>query len=1160
MKFTRRAFLKTSALLGASLSFLKPSSILASEKKEAKKEKSEYIPSVCNFCSTVCSIKVKVQGEGKKRRMLKIDGNENSDLNRGKMCARGQAGLFQTYDPDRIKTPLIRIEGSKRGEWKFKKATWDEAIKYIGDKLEEHKIQPWEMTMSGGWAPCVFYMPMSLGFAIATQVPNIIASPFQHCVGAGHVGNDSVIGAFNIHDEILVDWENTKYAIMPMVNAGVAAMSTSRAVRLKKAIENGAEIVVIDPRKSELASKATEWLPIKPGNDQALFLAIFSNIMKKKSYDKDFVTQYTNLPFLSYKDKTGKAVPIMELGPLVAGSRYPEAYFIYDLKSKSIKRISTKNNTNYVDASGNSVKPAMDENFNVKISDLPKDFKAPDGFKLDKNTKLETSYQLILPTLKDYTSEWASKITDIPAAKIDEMSHKLATIEGAAIDPGWMGSRYRNILQTRRLQTAIQVLIGGIDKKGGWLFAGEAHNWVNSLLKKSGNKPFIYDMMNVDLSFGDLTGLPFYIGAKNIFSQPTSWVTGMPAASFIHEGNLLADPKTHNIGSPLPAFSDKGLQEGIERTLKYKKTGEYVLKDGKLGYNKIKETIIDYNMKVIYLNGSNPIRHNFSKEKWVKMLTNKNLKLVIAVDVLPSDTTPYADIILPNSTYLERNEPFLYGNGPSHDGSLTTRFKVVDPLYDSRETPDILFKVAQVWTHKPYMKPHMIKLAYMMRDGFKKMLMPGMMGEMLPKMSSAMVNGMMKQLMPLMTPEMMRDMTPTLLEIADDKLMNSFKGMMTPDIMKAVMPGMDVKAMKSMMGMMNPKMMKSMMPGMMSKIPDDLLMKMAPKMMAAMTLDQMAKLMPGMMPALMKVIPEKMMAEMEKQMMPMMPKNIVAMMENPMSIIDTDMHFFGAIQMMTGTKTAGGKSLDAMRAMKIYHELIAKGEKNPINEAYRILSFEQGASNGMTGKQFEEEMKEVGVVLEHPKAYILEELNIPRKLRPTTISGRLEIFSELFNVVANVAGTQPEWNPMFEHVDNDMNKKLADDEFYFIFGKTPIISHASTNGNNPILAALVKQDLDSIHHIWISKGKGAKLGLKSGDKIELFNTISKQTVQGHVQLTDLVRDDTLFFPSSFGTENPLLRVAVNNGAALNEIVPDQTERLVAAYRSQEFTVKVKKIG
>ncbi len=1145
MKFTRRDFLKATTLLGAGLTFLKPSSLKAKGHKAHKSEDVEWTPSVCNFCSTVCSIKVQTKGKGKKKRMVKIEGNELSDLNRGKLCARGQSGLLQTYDPDRIKTPLIRVPGSKRGEWNFKPATWDEAFKYIGDKLNEHKVQPWELTMSGGWAPCVFYMPISLGFAIATQVPNIIASPFQHCVGAGHVGNDSVIGTFNIHDEVLVDWENTKYAVLPMVNAGIAAMSTSRSVRLKKAIENGAEIVVIDPRKSELASKATDWLPIKPGTDQAFFLAIFSNIMKKRSYDKDFVQKYTNLPFLSYKDKTGQAVPIVELGNETAGSLYPKAYFVYDLKSKSVKRVLTSHNDNTIDDKKVEINVAVHEKFSVKFSDLPKDFKAPKGFKLDPNTKLETSYQLIVPTLTKYTSKWAAEITTISEAKIDEVTHKLTTIKESAIDPGWMGSRYRNILQTRRLQSAIQTLIGGIDRKGGWIFSAEYHAWAQSLLKKSKGKPFVYDMMTTDLSFGDLTGLPFYVAARDIFQQERSWVTGMPAAAFIHEGNNLRNKKTHDMGSPLPAFSDKGLMEGIEGTLKYT--------------NKAGKTL-DYNTKVLYLNGSNPMRHNFSKAKWVKMLTHQNLKLVIAVDVLPSDTTPYADVILPNSTYLERNEPFLYGNGPSHDGALTTRFKVVEPLYDSRETPDILLKMVQAWTHLPHMKPHMTKLAYMMRDGFKAMMMPDMMGEMLPKMSPKMVDGMMKQLVPLMTPEMMRDMVDPLLEIADDKLMNSFKGMMTPEIMSAVMPGMDEKAMNGMMGMMNPAMMKKMMPGMMAKIPDNMLLKMAPAMMKAMSLDQMAKLMPGMMPALMKVIPPKMMAGMERQMMPMMPKAVKTMMTNPMSIIESNMHYFGAIHMMTGTKTPGGKPLDAMRAMKIYDELVKKGEKNPVNEAYRILSFEQAAPHGMTGKQFEEEMRELGVVLEHPKAHVLEHLNIPRKMRATSFSGRMEIFSNLFNVVDDAAGTKPEWNPMFEYVPAEMNQKLAKDEFFFIFGKTPVISHASTNSNNPILASLVKQDHDTIHDIWLSKKKGETLGIKSGDTIELTNTTSKQKVQGTVQLTEMIREDTVFFPSSFGVENPKLRIAFGNGPALNEIVPDQTERLVAAYRSQEFTVKVKKIN
>ncbi len=1143
MKFTRRNFLKTASLLGVGLTFIKPSSVIASKKGEAVvhgKKGGDWTPSICNFCSTVCSIKVFTKGEGKSKRITKIEGNEASDLNRGKTCARGNSGLYQTYDPDRIKTPLIRVEGSKRGEWKFKKATWDEAFKYIGNKLEEHKIQPWEFTMSGGWTPCVFYMPISLGFAIATQVPNIIAAPFQHCVGAGHVGNDAVLGSFNVHDEVLVDWENTKYALLPMVNAGIAGMSTSRAIRLRKAIEKGAEIVVLDPRKSELASKATEWLPIKPGTDQALFLAIFSNIMRDQSYDKDFVRSYTNLPFLSYKNKKGKAIPIMEID----SKGIPSAYFVYDLYSQSIKRVLTTNNQNLTDEHGKVIMPALHEKFKITFASFPKDFKVSEDFKLDPSMELKTSYQYIVPTLSEYTSKWAAKITEVSAEKIDEITEKLTSIKEAAIDPGWMGSRYKNVLRTRRLQTAIQTLIGGIDRKGGWIFAGEAHNWAKSLLDKSKNKPFIYDMMTTDLSFGDLTGLPFYIAARDIFAKPTSWATGVPAAAFVHEGNNLANPKTRALGSPLPAFSGKGLKEAIEGTLKYKKP------DG---------TVMDYKAKAIYFNASNPVRHYYTEERWVNMISHKNMKLVIAVDILPTDTNKYADVILPGSTYLERNEPFLYGNGPSHDGAVTTRFKAIEPLYDSRETPDILFKLVDAWTHQKHMEPHMKSLSIMMRDGFKKMLMPEMMGEMLPKMKKEMVDGMMKNLLPLMTPQMMRDMVPTLLKVADDKLMNSFKGLMTPEIMAEVMPGMDAKSMDNMMNMMNPSMMKSMMPGMMKQISDKTLMEMAPGMMSAMSLDQMAALMPGMMPELMKKIPADMMAGMEKEMFPLMPKNIQEMMKNPMSIIDSNMHYFGAMQMMTGTKTAGGKPLDAMKVMEVFHKLKAKGEKNPVNEALRIISFEQASGKKHTGKELESEMREKGVLTEHHKEHILEELNIPRKLRPLTLSGRMEVYSELFQVVEYAAGIGSEWNPMFEYIPAAMNQKLAKDEFFFIFGKIPQAAHASTT-NNPILNSLIKRRNDSVSSMWISTKRGKELGIKTGDRIELTNTSSNQKVQGIVKVTEMVRDDSLFFPAAFGVDNPMQKIAYKNGPALNKIVNYNTERLVAAHRSQEFTVKIKKVN
>jgi len=150
---------------------LKTNSLLSKQPDEllnVDKEETSY--TICNFCSSLCNVQVTSRTSNGVKRVVKLDGNPHSTLNRGKMCARGQAGLQQTYDPDRFKKPLIRVEGSKRGEW----------------------------TLLGGWTSCIFYMNWSVPFAVANGIPNIVASPMQHCVTTGHLGTDAVTGTFNV--------------------------------------------------------------------------------------------------------------------------------------------------------------------------------------------------------------------------------------------------------------------------------------------------------------------------------------------------------------------------------------------------------------------------------------------------------------------------------------------------------------------------------------------------------------------------------------------------------------------------------------------------------------------------------------------------------------------------------------------------------------------------------------------------------------------------------------------------------------------------------------------------------------------------------------------------------------------------------------------------
>ena len=90
----------------------------------------EKIPGMCQLCSTVCGI----VGYVKEGRLIKIEGNPNDPNSRGHLCARGQAGLNHLYHPERLLYPLKRV--GKRGEGKWKRITWDEALDEIATKLK----------------------------------------------------------------------------------------------------------------------------------------------------------------------------------------------------------------------------------------------------------------------------------------------------------------------------------------------------------------------------------------------------------------------------------------------------------------------------------------------------------------------------------------------------------------------------------------------------------------------------------------------------------------------------------------------------------------------------------------------------------------------------------------------------------------------------------------------------------------------------------------------------------------------------------------------------------------------------------------------------------------------------------------------------------------
>jgi thiosulfate reductase/polysulfide reductase chain A len=238
----------------------------------------DIIPSVCNMCVNRCGIRCHVV-DGV---LEKIDGDPVNPKTGGGTCAKGQAGIMALYDPDRIKYPLIRV--GERGEGKWRRASWDEALEYTADKLSN--IVEKYGAESLLWSSCTdlterFFI--KLGKHIGT--PNFVRHATL-CLASRNVGYFGTMGP--VPD---CDLPNSKYILMFGANR-MESFELPHNRQLIEAMTKGAKLVTVDPRMTVTASKG-EWIPIRPRTDMALTLALMHVLIKENLYDKEFVANAT---------------------------------------------------------------------------------------------------------------------------------------------------------------------------------------------------------------------------------------------------------------------------------------------------------------------------------------------------------------------------------------------------------------------------------------------------------------------------------------------------------------------------------------------------------------------------------------------------------------------------------------------------------------------------------------------------------------------------------------------------------------------------------------------------------------------------------------------------------------------------------------------------
>ena len=445
MKITRRDFLKVSGGISAVARVGVPFSAIAASAKQAKAAEpmkqgkgveTRYVKSTCCHCVNFCGIEVKMENDV--ITTIYPDKERAPYYNVG-ICPKGVSGIFNTYNPYRVKKPLKRTNPNKglNEDPKWVEISWEEAFDEISGRLKKIKAEdPNKLIWQHGHGEYLIGDKFPKAFAKAFGTKNLVHRTTT-CEAARHVADEITWG----YHGFLPDLEHCNL----LLNFGANYYEGEQFSRwLDHATvdgqERGMKVIVIEPRQSHCAAKANEWIPIRPGKDIVLILGMARLMIEQGHYDEDFLVRYTNAP------------------NLVGGN----GEFIRDDKGNPMVWDSVSNSAK---AYAEGVKPTLNGEFDV-------------GGK-----KANTAFKLFADSIADVTPEYVEDTSGVSAKTVVRLTKELvdAAQIGATVVKDGHKLRYRPVAvhtfrgmaakefgtQNWRSGLVIQMLLGNIDAVGG---------------------------------------------------------------------------------------------------------------------------------------------------------------------------------------------------------------------------------------------------------------------------------------------------------------------------------------------------------------------------------------------------------------------------------------------------------------------------------------------------------------------------------------------------------------------------------------------------------------------------------------------------------------------------------------------------------------------
>lgn len=269
---------------------------------KTRKER-QAIPSAC----WQCVARDGIIGYVEDGRLVKIEGNPKLPRTNGKLCARGQAGVNQSYDPDRLLYPMKHV-GAQRGDGKWKRISWDEALDELTGRLKA-------LLDAGTPERFMFHYGR-----MKASSDKIVKSYFLPAYGTGTIGNHTAIceGGKWVAQELTWGkhydvWDVTHTNFILNFGCNPLATHTNHiplTQRLSEAMSGrGVAMVTFDVRLSETAAKSREWIPVRPGTDLAVVLAMCNVLVSQGKVDEDFINTWTNVRVPNLKRHLAEYTP-----------------------------------------------------------------------------------------------------------------------------------------------------------------------------------------------------------------------------------------------------------------------------------------------------------------------------------------------------------------------------------------------------------------------------------------------------------------------------------------------------------------------------------------------------------------------------------------------------------------------------------------------------------------------------------------------------------------------------------------------------------------------------------------------------------------------------------------------------------------------------------